>query len=465
MKFGGTSMADEKTWRRVLNLIQGQERVVVVVSATARTTRRLRLAADLAWRGEMAEAQNIANEIAERHHTLIQNFTDHHADQDGEARRIREVCAQRIDDEINQLETFLTELSTRSQTEISEWEMDRISSVGERISSFLLAQCAPLMDVDAVYVDAGEVMITDARFGKAQPQLSTIAQRARILSDHIKLGRVPVMGGYYGKNAQGEITTLGLEGSDYTASVIGHALHASSIQIWTDVSGVYSTDPRTVNKAHPIPYLTYDQASEMAALGAKVLHPQTLAPARSRNIPVQVKNMFAPQEQGTHIHHDADNQRPVTAIAYKEDNVLLKAQAETPKRRSKVLAVLDRFNLVPDLAVCEQSTMSLSMDLDESIQQRFIEEMQAEVPTEVTLHHGQIALIGCSPKWESLILQQAFKQLEGVPLYLIGRGQQRETLIITLPGEHTLDAVIRLHDELCSAQGNWLEYQLDKQSN
>jgi aspartate kinase len=465
MKFGGTSMADEQTWNRVLDLIADAGACVVVVSATARTTRRLRLAADLACRGELGEAESIAKEIRQRHMDIVNGFVsslDEKIDVD-RIQQVRRRCAEQVESETQQLESLLQ--SVYDQRKLSARQLDAISSVGERISSYLLAQCGPLKGLETRYVDAAEVMITNTTFGKAQPELNAVSERARILSDHVQLNHIPVMGGYYGKTLQGDITTLGLEGSDYTASILGYALHASRIEIWTDVSGVYSSDPRYINTAEPVHELTYQEAREMAALGAKVLHPNTLEPAKARNIPVQVKNMFDPEAKGTTIHQSSDSARPVTAIAFKEDNTLLKVQAQTPRDRSKVLAVLDRFNMAPDLAVGEQYGITLSMDLDESQRQRFIEEMQSELPTEVSLHLGQLALIGCAPELDTYLLKHVFDVLEDIPVKLFGRGHQRSTFILTVPGDRTLEAVHELHDRLCSQQSELWNYRMRDHKN
>jgi aspartokinase len=130
-----------------------------------------------------------------------------------------------------------------------------------------------------------------------------------------------------------------------------------------------------------------------------------------------------------------------------------------------VLAVLDRYDIVPDLAVCEQYQLSLSMDLDESVQQDFIEEMSAELTTEVNLHYGQIALIGCSEKLNRYLWQYVFKELQDIPVYLVGQGQERQTLILTVPSEHTLKAVARLHSHLCIQNSDMLEYRVEDHSN
>ncbi|MFV1883443.1 MAG: aspartate kinase [Balneola sp.] len=297
LKFGGTSMNDHQTWKQVLDIISKYEYPVVVVSATARTTRQLIEAGTLAAKGDLEKALVIGESIKLRHLGILHRFLK----ENPHPKRplIEETCEHKLDQKIALLHKLLT--YTHKAGELTPAMKDAIASIGEQISSYLLAQCGLAADQLTQFIDAKKIIKTDAEYGKANPNLALINQKSGSLETVLESGFTPIIGGFYGEAPDGTTTTLGFEGSDYSASLIGGALHAQAIEIWTDVSGVFTGDPRFIPDAKPIPELTYFDATEMAYFGAKVLHPSTLKPAQERNIPVFVKNMFKPEEPGTKI--------------------------------------------------------------------------------------------------------------------------------------------------------------------
>lgn len=314
LKFGGTSMDDERSWRRVIEIVRRYDCPWVVVSATARTTRRLIAAADRAEEN-LGAAREIAQEITARHLTLIRRFMERYPEQRRE--NPLSLCEKHVAKCMRQLDRRLEEIRGGRR---GGRERDAVASVGEQLSSYLFAVCARLEGVPARWVDARTLIRTDARFGEARPDTGRIRRETKRLAAELPEDAVPVMGGYYGESDTGEITTLGMEGSDYSASLVGAALGAEAIEIWTDVSGIYTCDPRYVEKARPLPALTFREAAGLAACGAKVLHPSTLEPAEAENIPVYVKNIFAPEAEGTRIGREPAEKVPVRAIGFRKEN-------------------------------------------------------------------------------------------------------------------------------------------------
>jgi aspartate kinase len=298
LKFGGTSMGDEDTWRKVLHIIKGYERPVVIVSATSRTTRQLIAAAEKALIS-LDKAKSMADDIGKRHRNLIGNFMAQFTKQGIKVTKNRAQCDRWITNCVNKLKTQLEHISDKGN--VTPRCSDAIASIGEQLSSKLLVQAAAVYGIAACWVDARKVIKTNSKYGKAEPQLDLITESVKSVEQKVQKGSVPIMGGFYGEEPNGNITTLGFEGSDLSASLVGAALEAETIEIWTDVSGIYSCDPRLIEGAASIPALSYRQASDLAYFGAKVLHPDTMNPAKEKNIPIWVRNIFEPQHPGTRI--------------------------------------------------------------------------------------------------------------------------------------------------------------------
>ena len=247
LKFGGTSMVDETSWQKVLDIINRYETPVVVVSATARTTRQLMAATDAAL-NNATEAKRISGDIEKRHKQLIARFLERVAGSN--KFKIQQNCNRWLESSITKLNQELEIIADRQK--ITAADSDSIASIGEQLSAYLFAQCGAAYGLPATWIDARKIIKTNSDFGQAVPQWQKIQQSAHIINDSVKQGHIPVMGGFYGENEEGAITTLGFEGSDLTASLVGAALDAQAIEIWTDVSGIYTCDPRVVSTARPL---------------------------------------------------------------------------------------------------------------------------------------------------------------------------------------------------------------------
>jgi aspartate kinase len=295
MKFGGTSVGDAACIARVAQIVKEASRegpIVAVVSAMSGVTNRLIEAASRAEAGDLDRVGAIFAELSKQHETAISALV-----RDGEKRLQLTACLAKIFGEGEQLckgTALLRELTPRT--------LDAISSLGERLSAPMVAAALSELGAASEAVEATELIVTDALHGGADPIMDRTRERASAqLRPLLERGVIPVATGFIGATADGTLTTLGRGGSDYSATILGAALDADEIIIWTDVDGVLTADPRLVPEARTIPEISYREATELAYFGAKVLHPKTLRAVEQAGIPVWIRNSFAPERTGTKI--------------------------------------------------------------------------------------------------------------------------------------------------------------------
>ena len=313
MKFGGTSVGDAACIRRAAEIVAPaavEGAVVVVVSAMGGVTNRLIEAAHASASGNMRAAGELAETLRQQHHRAVEVLVSND-----------EKRAQ-LAAEIEKIITEVTSLcrGTALLRELTLRALDAISSAGERLSARLLAHALCELGLKGVAVEATELIVTDNTSGRAEPLMAeTRAQATERLLPLLAEDSVPVVTGFIGATAEGKLTTLGRGGSDYSATVLGAALDAVEVIIWTDVDGVLTADPRLVPEARTLREISYNEAAELAYFGAKVLHPKTLRPVAEAGIPVWIRNSFAPERQGTQItatgHPTARGVKAITAIS------------------------------------------------------------------------------------------------------------------------------------------------------
>ncbi|HXY00706.1 MAG TPA: aspartate kinase [Candidatus Limnocylindrales bacterium] len=295
MKFGGTSVGNAECIARAAQIIAKgarEGRCVAVVSAMSGVTNKLIEAAKTAQTGNAAGATAVMDALRAQHDATLTALVKNEV----ERARVRQ-----------KLEVVLAEgrrfcEGTALLRELSPRTMDAISSLGERLSAPLLAAVVRQLGLQCEAVDATELIVTDAYHGGAEPQMDLTRQKSQTrLFPLFERGVVPIVTGFLGAATNGELTTLGRGGSDYSATILGAALDAGEVIIWTDVDGVLSADPRLVREAQTISEISYREAAELAYFGAKVLHPKTLRPVVQAEIPVWIRNSFAPDNLGTKI--------------------------------------------------------------------------------------------------------------------------------------------------------------------
>ena len=307
LKFGGTSVGDAERVQDAAAIIELQPMPrAAVVSAASGVTNLLLDAAGTAADGNRDRASDVVVAIRAKHANVLSGITDE---------RERDAARELVEQLHLSLDAALDQVAAAG--ELSKRDSDRIVSTGEKSMSIMMAATLRSRGTPAVHVFADTVIATDDRFGSARPDHQrTREQAAANVLPHLTAGKSVVMTGFIGGAPDGSTTTLGRGGSDYSATLLGAALDATEVQIWTDVPGVLSADPRQVADARVVPTISYDEAQELAHFGAKVLHPRTIRPAVARDIPVRILSTFAPKEPGTLVirHATGDHVKAVTAM-------------------------------------------------------------------------------------------------------------------------------------------------------
>jgi len=356
MKFGGTSVEDAQAITRVASIVAGRraQKPVVVVSAMGGVTDVLvAMARGAAGTGLPASLKSLQG-LRERHSAA------------GEELRVAALVNPQLQLLFDSLEVVLRGISALG--ELSPRTMDNVMSYGEICSSTLVTAAFNALGIDSELVDARECLITDSSFTRAAPDFAATNERmpAKLLP-LLARNCVPVMGGFIASNAGGITTTLGRGGSDYSASIVGAALSADCIEIWTDVKGVMTTDPRLCPNARKIDEMSFAEASEMAYFGAKVLHPATVIPAVEKDIPVYVLDSRHPEGKGTCIRARASRcQTMFRAIAAKKNVTIISMRTNRKPGAFTYLKglfeVFERHSLSADLVSTSEASISIALD-------------------------------------------------------------------------------------------------------
>jgi len=295
MKFGGTSVGDAPCMARTAQILAQGARAgtcVAVVSAMSGVTNQLIEAAQRAGAGDKEQGTAVLESLRKQHTEVLKTLVREESARKAIEEEMQEVLAE--GSRLFEGTALLRELTPRT--------LDAISSLGERLSAPLVAGAVRELGLQSEAVDATEVIITDAFHGGAEPLMDRTREECEVrLRPMLEKGIVPVVTGFIGASTEGKLTTLGRGGSDFSATILGAALNADEVIIWTDVDGVLTADPRLVPEARTIPVISYREAAELAFFGAKVLHPKTLKPVMQAAIPVWIRNSFAPERSGTLI--------------------------------------------------------------------------------------------------------------------------------------------------------------------
>lgn len=445
LKFGGTSMGDEHTWRRVFDIISGYEHPFIVVSATARTTRQLLASSEKALQNK-DEAMQIAAGIRKRHLQLITGFLDYYSETES---AVMQKCEHWIEDKVAELEAHLSQINREQKLDYKR--KDAIAAIGEQLSSYLFAQCGTVFGLATKWIDAGQIIQTDSDFGQASPLTGIINNQAKVLQENIQSGEICIMGGFYGRDSKGNITTLGFEGSDYTASLMGAALAAEAIEIWTDVSGIYTCDPRVVPDARPIPELSFQEATELAYFGAKVLHPSTTKPASQQQIPLFVKNIFEPGHPGTCITSKISSNGRAKAITFKKNCVIVTITSANTVMGYKFLAdifqQLKAYHLAVDVVTTTEASVSIAVEHNTLIE-KVIQQLENRGLVEVKMNQAVISLIGCRMNEFHSLLNEVMNSIADKSLNLISFSRSKRNLNVVIDQKAVLKSVVAIHKRI-----------------
>ena len=444
MKFGGTSVEDPEGIARIAAIVAGRvaegKQPVVVVSAMAKVTDQLLRAAAAASVGDRIGALAISSRLRARHRdtaaALVKDPEEFAA------------LIEFIDQKFDSLDEVLRGLA--AILELTPRISDLIVSYGERVSSRIVTEAFRERSIDAVHVDAREIVITDSSFQKAVPLDAFIEKRAaEKLRPHVNQGRVPVMGGFIGSNEAGITTTLGRGGSDFTGALIGGALSADAIEIWTDVDGIMTTDPRVVPEALRVKVISFEEAAELAYFGAKVLHPATILPAVKKNIPVLVLNSRNPSNEGTRIISIAPHCRsPFKSIAVKRKlsiiDVVASRMLMTHGYLSEIFAIFDKHQCPVDMVSTSEVSVSLTVDSNDKLPS-IAADLSRLADVKYEGKKALVCMVGEDIRGQNGIAAQVFNAIRHINVRMISQGASEINMSFMIEEEDVDEAVRSLH--------------------
>jgi aspartate kinase len=445
MKFGGTSVADAEAMDRVIAIVRRQLAAsapsrppVVVVSAMSKVTDRLIESARLAAEGSGEESAKLLNDLLERHVGVAKALVT--------GDRLPPLLAQLTSEFSALMETARTLARHR---EVSPSSHDAIVAMGELASSQIVAAAFASNGVQAVWVDARTVLVTDDEHMAAIPDMEATCRRTHdLVGAQRDAGHVAVLGGFIGATAAGVTTTLGRGGSDYSAAVFGACLGVEEIQIWTDVDGMLSADPRVVDTPRLVPQLSFAEASELAYFGAKVLHPSTILPAVAKNIPVRILNSRRPDVAGTMITANGRAHDGVTALACKRGVTVVDITSTRMLMAHgflrRLFEVFERFKTPVDVVTTSEVSVSVTVDnprrLDDILGNlRTFAEVRCEPQMAI------VCIVGENLKSDPMLFARAVSSLDRIPLRLVSQAASRRNITFVLRDSDVPEAMRRLH--------------------
>lgn len=439
-KFGGTSVANYHTiCNSAAIVINNVNTKVMVVSAAAGITNHLVLLANTALTSE--QITDVIENIRKIEFAIL-----------NELKKPSEVE--------DKLFTLLDELDAYARHEELNYRddlKDSLMSMGERMSSLLCAAVLREQGANAINFDVRKVLRTDSRFTQATPDLSNIKILCQQLLAPELVNHIVVTQGFVGADEQGRTTTLGRGGSDFTAALLAEALNAQTCEIWTDVIGVYTTDPRITDKARPLPELSFEEAAEMATFGAKVLHPATMEPALRKNIQVFVGSSKEPEKGGTRIKRDCEHEPAFRAITRRKDQVLV--TVKTPKMMyaqgflERVFSIIAKHDLSVDLVTTSEIAVSFTLDnppnsISEKMNKETLVELSNICEVKVERDFDVVTVVGNNMHSEAGVSSRVFAAISDFNLRMICFGANVHNLSFVVSNEHSEEIVKVLHKTL-----------------
>jgi aspartate kinase len=444
MKFGGTSVEDPAAIGRTAAIVAGRmakgKSPVVVVSAMAKVTDQLLRAADAASQGDRTGALAISSRLRSRHRDTAAELVKNKA---GGAELVT-----LIDGKFDALDEVLRGLA--AIRELTPRISDLIVSYGERISSRIVAAAFSERGIDAAHADAREFIVTDSEFRKAAP-LDDIIERLvpEKLLPLVREGKVPVMSGFIASNEAGQTTTLGRGGSDYTGALVGGALNAETIEIWTDVDGIMTADPRVCPDALRVKEVSFEEAAELAYFGAKVLHPATILPAVKKNIPVAVLNSRNASCEGTRIISLAPHcKSPFKSIAVKKKlsiiDVVASRMLMTHGYLSQIFAIFDKHKCPVDMVSTSEVSVSLTVDSNASLP-ALSADLGKLADVKYEGKKALVCMVGEDIRGQNGIAAQVFNAIRHINVRMISQGASEINMSFMIEEDDADEAVRSLH--------------------
>lgn len=440
-KFGGTSVADFDAMNRSASIVLADPNVrLVVLSASAGVTNLLvELSEGLESRQQLDKLETLR--------TIQYNIIS----------RLKQPTV--ISKEIDNLLDNIGHLAQTAATSPSAALSDELVSHGELMSSLLFTEVLREREAEASWFDARSVIRTDDTYGCAAPDIDALATLAKTHLRPRLEQAIMITQGFIGRDAQGHTTTLGRGGSDYTASLLGEALNAGRVDIWTDVAGIYTTDPRIAPNAKRIDRISFSEASDMAAYGAKVLHPATLLPAMRKNIPVFVGSSKNTAAGGTLVCSTTENPPRYRALAVRRKQTLLRLHSLDAQPSchflAQMFALLARHSVAADLVTTSENSIALALDSthatsgeDHTLTTSLFTELSSHCRVEVETGLALVTLVGNQLTQASGVFKDVFAWLEEHAVRMVCHGASSNNLCFLLPADEADSAIKALHLQL-----------------
>ncbi len=440
-KFGGTSVANFEAMSRCATIIENNPNTRLVVSSACSGVTNILVELANGVQDQEHRAELLKN-LAEIHDSILAQLED----------------ATEASSEVYGILDTVTSLAEAASIQANTKLTDHLVACGELMSTHILAQLMRERGINAVRFDIREVLRTDDHFGRAEPNVEAIAQLAQEKLIPLCLDSVVITQGFIGSDEEGNTTTLGRGGSDYSAALIAEGVKASGLEIWTDVPGIYTTDPRIAPKASPIPEISFSEASEMANFGAKILHPSTLVPALRHDIPVFVGSSKEPEKGGTWIRHQVESSPLFRALALRCNQTMVTLRSANMFHAygflAKVFEILAKHKISVDLITTSEISVSLTLDQTDTsggapqLPQAAREELEELCKVEVEHDLCLVALIGNKMSERKGYAKQVFGTLEDLNLRMICYGASPHNLCFLVNESVAKQAIQKLHTEL-----------------
>ena len=446
IKFGGTSVGDAHRVANAIDIVDERRdrKPIVVVSALAGVTNELVAATEAARASDIDRVNTIIGAVRQRHEDVAMQLVQQKFD-------FFEAFLKQLHKQIDQIHTILSGIALLG--EITPRAKDKVVAIGEKLSSVLFAYSMMMRAVPGEHVDSEEVIITDSRFGEASPLMDDTREAAKkAILPLIERNLIPVMGGFIGRTRDGATTTLGRGGSDYSAAIVGAAVGAEEIQIWTDVDGMMTCDPRLIPQARMIDRISYVEAAELAWFGAKVLHPKTIAPAVEQNIPVRVLNTHNVTSPGTLVTNEGDEREGgPRAIAVKKGVTVVEMTSNKMLGAygflARLFAIFEQLEISVDLITTSEVSVSVTLDEKHNLQQ-LVQRLQPVADVNVRDNQCIVAVVGRNLMRDSEVAARIFDALRGVSISMFSLGTSGLNLSIVIEDKDGDRAVKSIHRTL-----------------
>lgn len=438
-KFGGTSVQNAEQFKKLSEILKDQKdaKSIVVVSAMGKTTNKLVSFNVNLTHNDIIFAENDLLSIEESHKKLIEEL------------ELGPDAILVLDKHIHLLRTIKDSVAINLDITLSQ--QDAVLAIGELLSSNLLTLYFKKIGYSVTFLDSRTVISTNSDFGNAEVSLELTYQLInQAVTDLHQDNNIIIMGGFIGSDEKKRTTTIGRGGSDYTAAIVANAVNAKLLEIWTDVDGIMTIDPKFSKDARRILHLSYDEAAELAYFGAKVLHPKTIGPAIKKKIPILVKNTFKPEAKGTTIENKEDNPKMLKALSYWDGVTVINIKSNRMLGAygflSKVFEIFKNYQTSVDLIATSEVSISLTIDNTNNLP-HLLNELQEFSSVTVTSNQAIISAVGDGIKETAGLASRYFGILNDINIQMVSIGASEVNISVVVNSADMEKALNLLHNE------------------